>query len=269
MKGIDVIGKNITEIAGEELGATKLWEQYSEVFTTIHYVSRIEIFDSYFGNLKFCQTNATLQIISCTKAILFVLTHENEINFFGFYRNQIKELTTEDNSLIQVRSINRLTKTLKSLKGIAPLVLGGIADKFVKIQERTVKGKIYKLVVIDENNQENEIIFTSQEEDNHTLATDEFVTRHLTSQLPSKANEGCYIATACYGSYYAPEVIVFRRYRDLILKRTFLGNILVKVYYLLSPSLTRHFFTNTKFNLFIKNKFLNKLHSRILLKYKF
>jgi hypothetical protein len=115
MKGIDFIGKNILEIAGEELGATKLWEQYRETFTTVHYVSGIDVFDSYFGNIKFCQTNATLQIISCTKAILFVLTHVKEREIFGFNREQIKELKIEDNAEIQVRTINRLT-ALHSLK---------------------------------------------------------------------------------------------------------------------------------------------------------
>lgn len=53
------------------------------------------------------------------------------------------------------------------------------------------------------------------------------------------ASEGCYIATAVYGSYNCKEVWVLRRYRDYVLYENVLGRIFIKMYYKLSPSLVR------------------------------
>ncbi|MCM1500838.1 MAG: hypothetical protein NC124_20460, partial [Clostridium sp.] len=55
----------------------------------------------------------------------------------------------------------------------------------------------------------------------------------------AKANhkEGCYIATAVYGGYDHPKVMVLRRYRDEILKKSFWGRVFIKVYYSVSPCL--------------------------------
>jgi len=46
---------------------------------------------------------------------------------------------------------------------------------------------------------------------------------------------GCFIATAVYGDYYAPEVIALRRFRDEELESTFAGRAFVKLYYRYSP----------------------------------
>ena len=53
------------------------------------------------------------------------------------------------------------------------------------------------------------------------------------------ASEGCYIATAVYGSYNCKEVWGLRRYRDYVLYENVLGRIFIKMYYKLSPSLVR------------------------------
>jgi len=50
-------------------------------------------------------------------------------------------------------------------------------------------------------------------------------------------NAGCFIATACYGSAGAEEVIRLRRFRDERLLPTLLGRAFVAVYYLVSPHL--------------------------------
>lgn len=48
---------------------------------------------------------------------------------------------------------------------------------------------------------------------------------------------GCFIATAVYGSPIAPEVIVFRQFRDKVLLTSKLGTGFVKCYYIVSPPL--------------------------------
>jgi hypothetical protein len=54
-------------------------------------------------------------------------------------------------------------------------------------------------------------------------------------------SNGCYVATAVYGSYDCPEVWTLRRYRDYVLKRTWYGRGFIKVYYASSPFLVQWF----------------------------
>lgn len=51
----------------------------------------------------------------------------------------------------------------------------------------------------------------------------------------------CYIATATYGSIDHPSVIVLRNYRDITLKKYFLGRVFINIYYEISPKLIKYF----------------------------
>lgn len=48
-------------------------------------------------------------------------------------------------------------------------------------------------------------------------------------------NSGCFIATAVYGDYEAPEVLVLRRFRDNVLGQSVLGRTFIRTYYATSP----------------------------------
>ena len=50
---------------------------------------------------------------------------------------------------------------------------------------------------------------------------------------------GCFIATACYGSYDDSNVLILRNYRDNYLSNTFFGRFFIKTYYFLSPPIAR------------------------------
>jgi hypothetical protein len=50
---------------------------------------------------------------------------------------------------------------------------------------------------------------------------------------------GCYIATAVYGDYNAPEVLVLRRFRDSTLAKSAVGKLFIKTYYRFSPPLAK------------------------------
>ena len=54
-------------------------------------------------------------------------------------------------------------------------------------------------------------------------------------------SEGCYIATAVYGSYDCPELWVLRRFRDFGLRKNAVGRLFVRVYYSISPRLVKRF----------------------------
>ncbi len=66
----------------------------------------------------------------------------------------------------------------------------------------------------------------------------------------SSQKEGCYIATAVYGSYDAPEVLILRKFRDNVLKKSRGGRMFIKIYYTLSPGLAEKLKDYT----FINNK---------------
>jgi len=55
----------------------------------------------------------------------------------------------------------------------------------------------------------------------------------------AEKKSGCFIATATYGSPLAPEVLVFRHFRDDILLTSKAGMAFVEFYYLVSPPLAR------------------------------
>ena len=59
------------------------------------------------------------------------------------------------------------------------------------------------------------------------------------SEITGPVREGCFIATVCYGSYEASEVVALRTYRDNHLLRTRYGKIFVAIYYHISPFFAR------------------------------
>ena len=54
---------------------------------------------------------------------------------------------------------------------------------------------------------------------------------------------GCYVATAVYGSYDCPEVWVLRRYRDFTLAHSWYGRAFIRAYYAISPKLVKVLWT--------------------------
>ena len=60
------------------------------------------------------------------------------------------------------------------------------------------------------------------------------------SGTPGSSSDGCYIATAVYGSYDCPEVWTLRRFRDEVLRASVLGRLFIRGYYAVSPGLAKH-----------------------------
>jgi Zn finger protein HypA/HybF involved in hydrogenase expression len=77
-----------------------------------------------------------------------------------------------------------------------------------------------------------------------------------TLRLPRVSSSVCFIATATYGSSIAPEVMVFRKYRDDVLLNSKLGRVFVTCYYTLSPPIA---------SIISNNHLLKILTRRILL----
>jgi hypothetical protein len=71
------------------------------------------------------------------------------------------------------------------------------------------------------------------------LLKDKDVRRVLAEQRQKHSNSGCFIATVCFGSAAAPEVITFRSYRDNVLQQCVAGKLFIAIYYTVSPSIAK------------------------------
>lgn len=65
--------------------------------------------------------------------------------------------------------------------------------------------------------------------------------------------EECYIATAVYGSYHAPEVVTLRTFRDDVLKNSLPGRLFIKAYYALSPPVADYLVEVETLNTWVRN----------------
>ena len=63
---------------------------------------------------------------------------------------------------------------------------------------------------------------------------------------------GCYVATAIYGDYDAPEVLILREYRDSFLIKSTFGRLFISTYYAISPLLVKHLINLKWINLQVK-----------------
>lgn len=79
--------------------------------------------------------------------------------------------------------------------------------------------------------------------------------------LPKKGR--CFVATACYGSYNAPEVVILRQYRDEKLLNTFLGSAFVKFYYAVSPPIAHQLNKSEKLKTYTRKFILGPIIKRI------
>lgn len=79
---------------------------------------------------------------------------------------------------------------------------------------------------------------------------------------PNIKSSRCYIATAVYGSYDAPEVRVLRRFRDEVLSRSLPGRAFIRVYYTLSPPVARRLQKAGRLNRMVRG-LLDKLVRRL------
>lgn len=84
-------------------------------------------------------------------------------------------------------------------------------------------------------------------------------------EVDTTSANGCYVATAVYGSYDCPEVWTLRRFRDNTLAETWYGRIFIHTYYAVSPTLVK-WFGKTKWFKTIWQAPLDKLVNRLLMK---
>ncbi len=90
-------------------------------------------------------------------------------------------------------------------------------------------------------------------------------TTGVASPPPAAKKEGCYIATAVYGSYDAPEVMTLRRFRDEVLAASRFGRWFIRTYYRLSPPVAEKLKHAKRINRFVRSmldKWVSHLNKR-------
>lgn len=76
----------------------------------------------------------------------------------------------------------------------------------------------------------------------------------------NKNNAGnCFVATAVYSSYDAPEVLILRKFRDQILFSSIIGRAFVSSYYLTSPPIARWFEKSPRARIIVRNYIFDPL----------
>lgn len=75
-------------------------------------------------------------------------------------------------------------------------------------------------------------------------------------------SNGCYVATAVYGSYDCPEVWTLRRFRDFTLAEAWYGRAFIHTYYAISPTIVKWFGSSHWFKT-LWHKPLDKLVKRL------
>lgn len=262
IKGMEFSTGSLSDTVGEQLGATPTWEQYGEKFTTVHYISGIPLFDEKLNGKDFSSTTSVFTIVSAEKAIVFILELKTDRFAFAINRSEITGYKITDDTDISVRSVNRIAKSLKVLPGAVMKTIGFISDQFEKVDSITVKGSIFT-IEIQQDNKIYRILYSAQTDKDHAATIKTFTQKHISNLTPKKEKEGCYIATLCYGNYDAPEVLVFRKFRDYVLKRYILGRIFIKVYYTLAPQMVKFLSDKKNINNYIKKAILDRIYKML------
>ena len=79
------------------------------------------------------------------------------------------------------------------------------------------------------------------------------------SSSDTSGNKGCFVATACYGSYDCDEVVTLRKFRDNVLLKRKAGRAFVQSYYTISPPISRWLRKHCRIANIIRQLFLSPI----------
>lgn len=154
------------------------------------------------------------------------------------YHRELLSVAKNDSFFIECLPINSLKKLINS--GLNPSLEIPISKIYYDdgySYARPAKCKFYELNkyvnLISDSNDSDEISEYSAFLDN--------LREEQEKNQPKKKSKSCYIATYVYGSYDCPQVWTLRRFRDIVLAKTWYGRMFILIYYTFSPKLIEIF----------------------------
>lgn len=269
-KGIELIG--ITEDIGDLIYKLEPDNDFYSDIPIVYYVSGNKEIDKFLNGNKFYELGLVLQLYSYENAIIFSFVHRNDAriyNFtftkflFGINKSKIIRYEIVEENEFDFVDTNFFLNTFK--KGVGGILLTGVStlvEKNLKIKTYTAKGELIRLFFLNNNNEEECI--TTYVESNISNRYRYFLSRFFNNRKSVKSkrkkDEGCFIATACYGGYDTEEVLVFRNFRDKTLKKNLFGRYFIRLYYFFSPKFLILFKNNQSLLKFIRINILDKIY---------
>jgi hypothetical protein len=245
-----------------------------EFYSSTYYMSGIQVLDKILGGNHISQNELIFILASYTNAFVFLISNNKgkPKEIFGMWRDKIKDFEVEKNVMITTLDANLQSKKFAAGRGTSGGLVGGLitsaigqmSDAITGIQLKQEEGAIFSLNFFDDNNEVHTVKFTVNKYGIDKV--ENFLNTHFSANTPEPIKaikkEGCYIATTCYGDYNAKEVLVFRKYRDNVLQKYFLGRIFIKTYYLLSPTLAKKLADKPLLHNIIKT-YLDKIYQKL------
>jgi len=189
--------------------------------------------DNIFADKRNVYNNQNILIADIRREDIISYSKEGETQFQGV-RPKIINKTISDQSVLPIGGL------------IPRMLFMGAVKLTSKLEKdfRERKGVSYKLSFKYEDKEVEEYIICDKE---YETLFDNFLSDGWTNVKPikpegipqpePKPKEGCFIATACYGDYEDPSVLILRKYRDHFLSKKQTGRLFIKTYYLFSPKL--------------------------------
>lgn len=132
----------------------------------------------------------------------------------------------------QIETVVLLTREIESLLDKAGASGRGLHDKVTSIESQLDNSTIKRLrwIATMRNKTLHEDGFSIDDMDGFEEACSIVI-----DELESESGNGCFIATAVYGSYDCAEVLALRRFRDSKMMNNMLGRSIVAIYYKIGP----------------------------------
>ncbi len=248
-KGFEKINQDADQMSKEE---------YDELIENSKYNTH------YIANEDICQEcyNTALKMFSNAKASVESLRTQYLANTKDICASNLSKFTYIELLLSRAEKSENVNFRLQALKKDAE-----IRDFSLNATYKEIGGSVFSLRGGDRTTHISEL----KKIYNDIAAIDSnFIIPELPSTVgykyipkaPVQSSDGCYVATAVYGSYNCPEVWTLRRFRDGILSKTWYGRAFIHTYYAISPTLVKLFGENLWFYNVCKPK-LDKLVTKL------